>query len=114
MRDIVDKLKDRLLPGDTKERCGFISKRGRIVELVNTHETPEVAFKVPAKDVLDAIEKGHVATWHTHPKSDPNLSGEDYECFCAWDDMVHYIVGRRDKQVVVTKYAVEDGILVQK
>lgn len=114
MPDIKSKLAKKLKAGDTAERCGFITKAGKIIEMPNVHPTPELGFKIDPVSVIEALEQGHIGTWHTHPTTDPNLSGEDYGCFCAWDNLVHYIIGRRDGEVVVTEFTVDDGILIER
>lgn len=114
MPDIAAKLVKHFRTYDVNERCGFITKRGAVVEVPNTHPHPSTGFRICPKRIIEAIKKGHIATWHTHPNTDPNLSGEDYECFITWDSMVHYIVGVRDGLITVTRFAVEDGVVIQK
>lgn len=113
MADIVTKLAPLLKEGDTEERCGFVTKRGRIVHVPNIADDPKAAFRIDPAATLSWLEKGAVATWHTHPYTTANLSGEDYECFCVWDNLVHYVIGRRNNQIEVATYRVEDGLVVQ-
>lgn len=112
MNAIAQKLANRLARDDVKERCGFVTKRGRIIECVNSAENPEEGFRIDPKVVLQNLDKV-VATWHTHPKTDPNLSGEDFRCFLSWPNLDHYIIGRRDGEVIVLKFVVDDGIVIQ-
>lgn len=114
MQDIQTKLAARLKADDAKERCGFVLTGGKIVELTNTSPDPENQFRINPADTIAHMKKGVTATWHTHPTSTPNLSGEDYQCFLNWDDLDHYVIGRRDEKVHVERYAVEDGMVVQK
>lgn len=109
MIDIKSKLTPRLKTTDKNERCGFVTERGRVVEVPNVAEDPSNSFRIDPKETLKWTAKGVVATWHTHPHTDPNLSGEDYSCFLNWPDLKHYIVGRED----VKLYVVEDGLVVQ-
>lgn len=114
MPDIQTKLAARLKSDDALERCGFVTKRGRIIELKNVADKPEDQFRIAPADTLKYLQRGDVvATWHTHPRSSPNLSGEDYECFLRWDDLDHYVVGRREGEIKVVRYFVEDGLVVQ-
>jgi proteasome lid subunit RPN8/RPN11 len=86
------------------ERVGFILDGGEIVECKNIAEKPEDTFEVdPAEVVLHA--DAAVATWHTHPGGDNNLSANDYEMFLAWPGLTHFIVGENGVQA----YTVEDG-----
>jgi len=109
--DITSKLAACLQDGDTLERCGFITARGRVVEVKNVAEDPTVGFRVAAADTLKWAEKAR-GTWHTHPDSDANLSEEDYAGFSQWPSLRHYIVGRRDGAVEVRCYVVRDGLVV--
>lgn len=106
-------LETLLRPDDAVERCGLILRSGEVVELPNVAECPEVSFEMDPEALLphvaaDAVE----ATWHTHPDSDPILSGADYEGFLAWPDLVHHVIGRRDGKIVVASYRVEDGLVI--
>jgi proteasome lid subunit RPN8/RPN11 len=107
--DIKSKLKAHLKPDDKHERCGFVTKRGRVVEVSNVAANPENAFKIDPSETIKWLDRGIVATWHTHPHGSANLSGEDYSCFLTWDDLQHYVVG----QDHVALYTVEDGLVVQ-
>lgn len=113
MPDIKTKLAGKLVIGEQQERCGFVTKWGRVIEVDNVSPSPTTQFKISPTDIIHWSKKGAVATWHTHPNSDPNLSGEDSACFHAWDDMVHYVIGVRDGLTLVLKYAFDDGVLVQ-
>lgn len=113
MADIKSKLLPLLKEDDTEERCGFITKRGRIVHVKNVADDPQRQFKIDPADTIKWTESGAVATWHTHPYTSNCLSGEDYDCFLAWDNMVHYVIGRRQGKVCVAEYHVEDGLVIQ-
>ena len=86
------------------ERVGFILPRNKIVEVENTSSNPERGFDVSDADILKYGDVA-VATWHTHPNADNNLSAVDMETFLLWDSIPHYIVGNNG----VRKYVVENG-----
>lgn len=110
MTDIKSKLAAHLKAHDTEERCGFVTQRGRVIEVRNVASDPTKAFRIDPKETIKWLAKGAVATWHTHPHTDSNLSGEDYSCFLLWDDLTHYVVSRDH----VATYVVEDGLVVQR
>ena len=101
-----------LLPSDTEERCGLILKDGSIVEIENVAEDKVNSYRMNPVGVLPFVDD-LAGTWHTHPEGDPNLSGEDYSGFLAWPELEHSIIGHRNGQVVVTRYRVQDGLVVQ-
>jgi proteasome lid subunit RPN8/RPN11 len=102
-----------LQPGDEEERCGLILKDGTVVELKNVAAEPKTSFEMDAEEALPHIASGEAAmTWHTHPFSDSNLSGEDYSTFLCWPDLVHVIVGMRDGAVAVAKFKAQDGVIL--
>lgn len=106
-------LETLLQKGDTEERCGVILKDGKIVEIPNVAKDKENSYLMDNDQVLPFIKNDKVAaTWHTHPQSDPNLSGEDYNGFLGWPDLEHYIIGRRKNKTVVMKFKVEDGLII--
>jgi proteasome lid subunit RPN8/RPN11 len=75
------------------ERCGFLLRDGRLIEVPNIHEEPQLGFRVNPEDILNH-ETDIVATWHTHPHDGPNLSVADYRCFLNWPEWTHLIVHR--------------------
>lgn len=84
-----------------------------MVEVKNISPDPETSFEMDPEEALPYFVDGTVAaTWHTHPGSDPALSGEDYETFRAWPDLKHTIIGHRDGTVAVLTYEVEDGLVL--
>lgn len=94
-------------PEDTKERCGFLLKGNRMVEVMNVHPDPVNGFEIPVDSIMR--HKGELkATWHTHPNGTSTLSGEDYACFLAWPDLEHYIVSSAG----VRRYIVQDGVVL--
>ena len=104
----------KLLLESGNERCGIILDDDEIVELPNISTTPDRAFEIDPAQMLVHLTSGRLTgTWHTHPDADPNLSEEDRVCFQNWPNLVHYIVGRRNKEPTVVKYVVEDGFLLQ-
>ena len=106
-------LETLLQKGDINERCGLILKNGEIVELNNLADTPNLSFEMDLEAALPYLDDDSVAaTWHTHPDSDPNLSGEDYSCFLSWPDLEHVIIGPRDGVVTVLRYRVDTGLVI--
>lgn len=89
------------------ERVGLILDDGQIVELENICPDPE-GFAVKPEDMV-VYEERAVATWHTHPGADNNLSTGDYIGFQNWPRLRHYIVGTNG----VKCYEVRDGKIVQ-
>lgn len=86
------------------ERCGFILKTGEIVECDNIASDPKEAFEVSAEQILQFADEA-VATWHTHPNQDYNLSYDDHQTFLCWPNLDHYIVGTNG----LRRYYVENG-----
>jgi proteasome lid subunit RPN8/RPN11 len=107
---VLEKL---LQPNDTVERCGLVLKDGSVVELNNLAAEPGHSFEMDHEAALPYFKRDEVAmTWHTHPDSDPNLSGEDYSSFLSWPDLVHAIIGVRDGKTVVEKFQIENGLVL--
>ena len=93
---------------DGPERVGFVLMNDEIVEVKNVHPNPEHAFDVDANDII-WYEDRVKATWHTHPGSSSNLSGDDYVAFTNWPLVCHYIIGADGlRQYVVIEGRVED------
>jgi proteasome lid subunit RPN8/RPN11 len=102
-----------LQPDDVNERCGLVLKDGTIVELENVAEDPENSYEMAPESVLPFLEKDLVvSTWHTHPHTDPNLSGEDYAGFLGWPDLSHIILGMRNGKPAMVTYRVENGLVM--
>lgn len=99
-------LNDRLLKfyNEDVERVGFILPRNKIVEVENVSDHPQKGFDVKDEDILKYGDKA-IATWHTHPNADNNLSTLDMENFLCWNNLEHYIIGNNG----VRKYVVKDG-----
>ena len=116
MLDIASKLMPMLTPEGTPERCGLVLKTGRIVEVSNVAQDPVTGFKMNPVEVLNFLKKKRafpVATWHTHPGLDPNLSELDYAGFTQWPEWDHYIVGVRNGKTTVARFKVIDrGIVI--
>jgi proteasome lid subunit RPN8/RPN11 len=102
MQELLDKLTG------AKERVGFILRSGEIVECKNICPDPENGFEISGKDILAYDNDDTVASWHTHPDKDANLSVEDHKTFLLWPHLVHYIVGTDG----VRGYAVKSGKVV--
>lgn len=109
---LLERLADALTPG-LPERCGLIGPRGGVLEIKNIHEQPEAGFHMEPETFLAGIETGAVATWHTHPGKDPNLSEEDMNGFKQWPSLKHYIVGVRDGKPCVVCFAIVDGVVMK-
>lgn len=74
------------------ERIGFVLDDGKIVECENIHPEPEQGFEFRAEDLIE-FENRAVASWHTHPNQDSNLSMSDYSGFRHWPKLKHYVIG---------------------
>lgn len=109
--NLLAELNDALEHG-AAERCGVITADGQVIEIQNIHENPVVGFHMEPGAFIQAVEAGAIATWHTHPGRDPNLSQEDFEGFHAWPNLVHHIIGIRDGEPAVHSFRFEDGALV--
>lgn len=108
MKDLISLLGS----DDTKEKCGLIVK-GKILELTNIHEKPETGFRMDPQQLVEHVGEA-TATWHTHPKSTPVLSEEDYAGFTQWPELVHHIVGVRNGNVEVETYQVKNKLVVKR
>ena len=71
------------------EVCGIIMKDGTVKVLPNIHPNPRDNFAMSTEPLEDPDV---VATWHTHPRTSPNLSVEDYRAFKAFPQLRHYVV----------------------
>lgn len=89
--EVVDKLL-ALYATTGPERAGFIMPDGEVVELRNIAEDPSKDFLAYPEDTVKYCNEA-VASWHTHPGKDGNLSVEDHENFKNWADIDHFIVG---------------------
>jgi len=72
-----------------EESCGFVLPEG-IVSVKNRSKKPYDEFEMSEKDIIKFEDKA-IGTWHTHPKSNCNLSVADYLCFLAFPEWAHYI-----------------------
>lgn len=107
-------LETLLQSGDMHERCGVILKDGKIVEVENLADDPRTGFELNFETLFDELDNDLIAaTWHTHPDSDPNLSGEDYASFLSWPELEHIIIGFRDGKVTSLKFKVAQGLVFQ-
>jgi proteasome lid subunit RPN8/RPN11 len=92
------------------ERVGFLLGKSKIQEVPNTSMEPESSFMVSSEDLLKyALSEDTIATWHTHPKSNSNLSTFDYRAFLNYPNLKHIIIGTDGIRV----YEVEDGAVLQ-
>lgn len=104
-------LETLLNKGDTAERCGFVLNDGSVVEVKNIAPDRTLGYEMDPVEVLEYLDDAK-ETWHTHPDTDPNLSGEDRLGFLSWPDMKHNIIGLRNGKVVVLQYEIEDGFVM--
>lgn len=116
MSDIASKLIDFVeaeeLAYGQPELCGIVTADGDVAQLPNIHADPLRGFHIEPAAFLDALKAGAVATWHTHPGKDPNLSEEDMAGFRQWPQLVHHILGIRDGEPHVHSFRVVDGAVV--
>ena len=93
------------------ERCGVITKSGRIIELQNTSLTPELTFGISDTDI-ETYLPSTLAFWHSHPEStgnSPNLSVDDYLTFLNYPQQLH-IIFCYDKYII---YAVKNNLVIR-
>ena len=106
MNALASRLKRKLRPTDTEERCGLVLRDGRCFQVENTHGEPARGFRLDASEMVK--HEGELAgTWHTHPNQTAALSEEDFMGFRQWPDLTHYIIGTDG----VRGYRVVDGFL---
>lgn len=72
------------------EACGFVLKSGEVIQVTNHAENKKTDFEIDEADLNEHADQ-IAATWHTHPATNCNLSVEDYACFVAFPDWLHYI-----------------------
>lgn len=90
------------------ERGGFILSDGRLYELANVADKPDMGFFPEITDELLTKLDDCAGTWHTHPGSTANLSTEDRNTFLQWPTFQHAIVGTDG----VRWYAVDKGAVL--
>ena len=90
------------------ERVGFITKRGKVVEVENIHPDPEKFFEVSLEHLEENVAKAK-AIWHTHPNKPSQLSYEDYLGFLNFPEHLHIVIGSDGYRV----YKVEDGSVLK-
>lgn len=79
---------------DSIERVGFVARDGSIIEVVNISPDPYKSFIVRGEDIMKyAFDENIIATWHTHPQKDANLTVQDNEMFLNHPQLRHYIIG---------------------
>lgn len=99
-----------LKPNETEERCGLILTDDTIVEVKNIANDVVMGYLMDPTEVLPYLTEGKIkGTWHTHPTSSPDLSGEDLKGFLAWPNLVHYIVSHEG----VNCYRVDKGAVLK-
>lgn len=90
------------------ERVGFVLSDGSIVEVKNICHDPKNGFEVSGEDILK-FHQDAVATWHTHPGAQSNLSVGDHDTYKMWPDLLHYIIGKDG----ISTYKVVNGKVVK-
>lgn len=88
------------------EVCGVILKDGTVEVRQNLHHDPRDNF---AMDCSDFDDLNIVATFHTHPRSSPNLTVADYRAFRSFPRLRHYIAS----QTEIWCYRMEADILLR-
>lgn len=78
---------------ENNELVGVVFSDGTIKQLENISNSPEDSFRLRGEDLLLLDDPNVVATWHTHPKSNSNLSVTDKVSFLMWPRLKHYIKG---------------------
>ena len=74
------------------ELVGVVMQDGAIVEVENRSPEPNDSCVIDPAFLAENDDKMK-ATFHTHPGKNANLSGEDYQAFSNWPDLLHYIIG---------------------
>ena len=74
------------------KRCGFLLPGGIVIEVPNMAEDKFNSFVMADNDVI-AWEAKAFASWHTHPGTTSNLSGEDYVASSGYPALKHIIIG---------------------
>lgn len=94
----------------SEDECGgYITKDLTVCEVKNIHPQKDNNFMFSCEDLEKLEDEDVIATFHTHPKKNSNLSKEDYDAFVNWEKLLHFIVGQ-DK---ITCYKVsEKGTVV--
>lgn len=110
---LLDFVEAEDLNAGADELCGVILADGDVMQLPNIHLEPKAGFHLEPAAFLEQLELGAIGTWHTHPGADANLSQEDMNGFRQWPQLDHYIVGLRDGEPFVEKFAVKAGIVVR-
>lgn len=92
-KDLVEKL-NSFYSDEGVERGGYL-KSDEFVECDNVHINPIEGFCFSFDD-LDKLEEDEkiIATFHTHPNGNKNLSKEDFTAFTNWSNLLHFIVGK--------------------
>lgn len=95
-------------PENELERVGFILKDGSVIEVPNILSS-EDEFQVAGQHIMEYVISGKaIATWHTHPKKDANLTIQDHEMFLRYPELDHYILGTDG----LRKYYVRNGKVI--
>lgn len=87
------------------EVCGVVLIDGTVQVRKNLHPEPDDNF---AMDCSDFDDPNIIATFHTHPRTGPNLSVADYRAFVSFPRLRHYVVSKAE----IWCYRVAGGILI--
>lgn len=112
----INQIKDFLFSSfyddNSPERVGYIKGKNEVIEVKNISNIPYESFAVSGEDILKYTSDDKVwATWHTHPKEDSNLSGEDYVAFMNFPELLHFVIGHDG--VTVYKVNSEKNIILK-
>lgn len=80
-----------------------------MIKLTNVAKDPNNEFEFSETDLALLDEEHVIATFHTHPGRDANLSLADYMVFKNYPRLKHYICGKEGYKCFVT----QGGILVE-
>ncbi len=92
------------MSSDKHERCGVVYASGEVKELVNLHPDPRDNFMILEEEL---IQPEVIGTFHTHPRSGPNLTIPDYFAFSSYPKLKHYIISGQG----IWCFHMRDGIL---
>jgi proteasome lid subunit RPN8/RPN11 len=81
-----------------------------MLKLNNVSKNPEIEFEFSESDLALLDEDSVIATFHTHPGRDANLSLADYMVFKNYPRLKHYICGKNGCKCYLT----QGGVLIEK
>lgn len=93
------------------ERCGVILNTGKVIELKNVSNNPQMEFAIADLDLQIYLSQV-IAFWHSHNEhtgGSPNLSVEDYTTFLKYPQHLH-IIFCYDKYII---FAVKNNLVIR-